>query len=181
MFLYNYCKALTLLIFQRVHNFIGWGHSTQLFVNCDGPRFKSLKYASIGKQVACSLMQRCTLWASIMLSSFLWNLLIYTLLSIMHQATEIHSGYFYSASSSPLLLRSAPDMARILCRNFTPKHHRQLWVKDLPKVPTWQLERELDPWPFRWKSSTQPMRHPRPTTDQLIKWSQPIGHWHKFG
>ena len=38
----------------------------------------------------------------------------------------IHSGYFYSASSSPLLLRGAPDTARILCRNFTPKRHRQL-------------------------------------------------------
>src|SRR6218665_2884036 len=46
-----------------------------------------------------------------------------------------HSGYFYSASSSPLLLRDAPDTARILCRNFMPKRHRQLRVKDLPKVP----------------------------------------------
>jgi len=27
-------------------------------------------------------------------------------------------------SSSPLLLRGAPDTARILCRNFTPKRHR---------------------------------------------------------
>src|SRR6218665_3181718 len=35
-----------------------------------------------------------------------------------------HSGYFYSASSSPLLLRGVPDTARILCRSFTPKHHR---------------------------------------------------------
>src|SRR6218665_330070 len=44
----------------------------------------------------------------------------------------IHSGHFYSASSSPLLLRRAPDTARILCRSFTPKRHRQLRVKDLP-------------------------------------------------
>jgi len=50
----------------------------------------------------------------------------------------IHSGYFYSASPSPLLLRSAPDTTRILCRSFTPKRHRQLRVKDLPKVPTWR-------------------------------------------
>src|SRR6218665_2352577 len=54
----------------------------------------------------------------------------------------IHSGYFYSASPSPLLLRGAPDTARILCRSFTPKRHRQLRVKDLPKVPTWTLEWE---------------------------------------
>ena len=38
----------------------------------------------------------------------------------------IHSDHLYSASSSPLLLRFAPDTARILCRNFTPKCHRQL-------------------------------------------------------
>src|SRR6218665_975802 len=31
----------------------------------------------------------------------------------------IHSHHFYSASSSPLLLRSAPDTARLLCRSFT--------------------------------------------------------------
>ena len=65
---------------------------------------------------------------------------------------------FYRASSSPPLLRGAPDTARILCRNSTPKRQRQLWVKDLlmPKVPTWRLERE-------WRmASTQPMRHPLP-------------------
>jgi len=50
----------------------------------------------------------------------------------------IHSGYLYSASSSPLLLGSVPDTARILCRSFVPKRHRQLRVKGLPKVPTWQ-------------------------------------------
>jgi len=31
----------------------------------------------------------------------------------------MHSGYFCSASSSPLPLRGAPDAAWILCRNFT--------------------------------------------------------------
>ena len=71
----------------------------------------------------------------------------------------IHSGYFYSTSSSPLLLIGAADTARILCRNFTPKSHRQLWVKDLPKVPTWRLERESNPWFFRTKASTLPNRH----------------------
>jgi len=35
----------------------------------------------------------------------------------------------------------APDTARILRRGFTPKRHRQQWVKDLPKVPAWRLER----------------------------------------
>ena len=52
----------------------------------------------------------------------------------------IHSGYSYSAASSPLLLGGTPDTARILCRSFTPKRHKQLRVKVLLKVPTWQLE-----------------------------------------
>ena len=54
--------------------------------------------------------------------------------------------------------------ARILCRSFTPKRHRQLRVKDLPKVPTWRLERDSNPRPSGRKASTLPMRHhvPRP-------------------
>ena len=48
----------------------------------------------------------------------------------------IHYGYLhlYSTSSSLLLLRGVPDTAWILCRSFMPKRHRQLLVKDLPKV-----------------------------------------------
>jgi len=64
--------------------------------------------------------------------------------------THIHPGYFYSASSSLLLLRGAPDTARILRRSFMPKRHRQLWGKDLPKVPMW------------WKVSNLPMSHHAP-------------------
>jgi len=71
----------------------------------------------------------------------------------------IHSGYFYSASSSPLLLRGAPDTARIPCRSFTSKRLMQLRVKDLPKVPTLRLERNSDPRPF-WRTATKlPMSH----------------------
>src|SRR6218665_1149914 len=52
----------------------------------------------------------------------------------------IHSGCFYSVSSSPLLIRGAPDTARIiLCQSLTVKRHRQLQVEDFPKVPTWRL------------------------------------------
>ena len=54
----------------------------------------------------------------------------------LYKSGVLHSDYFYRASSSPLLLRGAPDTARILCRNFAPKSHRQLRVKDLPKVHT---------------------------------------------
>ena len=41
-----------------------------------------------------------------------------------------------------------------------PKRCRQLWVKDLPKVPTWRLEQDSNPRPFGRKASTLPMgRH----------------------
>jgi len=53
-----------------------------------------------------------------------------------HSQSFIHSfipDNFYSASSSPLLFRGAPDY------NMS-KRYRQLWMKDLPKVPTWRLE-----------------------------------------
>ena len=48
----------------------------------------------------------------------------------------IHSGHFYSAPSSPLLLRGAPDYSTDTVSEFHAEAHRQLQVKDLPKVPT---------------------------------------------
>src|SRR6218665_413539 len=60
----------------------------------------------------------------------------------------IHPGHFYSAPSSPLPLRSAPDYSTNTVSEFNAEAHRQLQVKDLPKVPTWRLERELNPRPF---------------------------------
>src|SRR6218665_400182 len=81
----------------------------------------------------------------------------------------IHLGYFYSASSSPLLLRGAPDNARILCQSFMPKCHRQLRVKDLPKVPMWQLEWDSNPRTFGRKAINLPMSHhaPQPLTGSM--------------
>ena len=78
----------------------------------------------------------------------------------------IHSfGHFYSAPWSPLLLGGAPhystDIARV--SEFHAEAHRQLQVKDLPKVPTWRLERQSNPRPSGWKSSSQPRRHHVPT------------------
>src|SRR6218665_822603 len=72
----------------------------------------------------------------------------------------IHSDHFYSASLGPLLLRSAPDTARILCRIFTPKRHRQLRVNDLPKVPT---RAGFEPTTLRLKSIVSTKAPPRPT------------------
>jgi len=50
----------------------------------------------------------------------------------------IHSGYFYSASLSLLLIKGAPDKARILHRSFMPRRQGNCELRT--KVPTWQLE-----------------------------------------
>src|SRR6218665_2049523 len=101
------------------------------------------------------------------------HLLLNSYLSIQ-TFTQLDSDHFYSASSIPLLyiLRSAPGTARILCRSFT--RHRQLWVKDLPKVPTWRRERESIPRPSGLKLSTQPMRHHVPYFSNVTKCSQVV-------
>src|SRR6218665_1923847 len=78
-----------------------------------------------------------------------------------------YSGYFYTAFSSPLLLRGVPETARILCRCFTPKRHRQLRVKDLPKLLTWRLERNSNQRPFGPDERRNlPMSHHVPLTKQ---------------
>src|SRR6218665_641506 len=67
------------------------------------------------------------------------------LLNAIH--SFIHSGHFYCAPSSPLLLRGVPDYSTDTVSEFHAETHRQLQVKDLPKVPTWRLERESNPRP----------------------------------
>src|SRR6218665_2611187 len=90
------------------------------------------------------------------------SVLIYVLLLLYLSGVNsfVDSGYFYSASSSPLLLRGAPDTARIMCRSFTPKRHRQLRVKDLSKAPTRRLERDST---LRTKGDESTNEPPRPT------------------
>src|SRR6218665_1072023 len=47
-------------------------------------------------------------------------------------------------------------------------HHRQLRVKDLPKVPMWWLERDSNPRPFRTKGKESTNERPRPNdTDAM--------------
>ena len=47
----------------------------------------------------------------------------------------IHSGHFYSPFSSPLLLRGASHYSTDTVSEFHAEAHKQLQVKDLPKVP----------------------------------------------
>src|SRR5688572_6293402 len=69
-------------------------------------------------------------------------------------------GYFYSASSSPLLLRGAPDYSNDTVSEInTPKRQRQLRVKDLPEVPTQRLGWVSNPRPSGHKAVNVPLRH----------------------
>src|SRR6218665_3401990 len=67
--------------------------------------------------------------------------------TFIHSFISFHSGHFYSAPSSPLLLKGAPDYSTDTVSEFHAEAHMQLQVKDLPKVPTWRLERESNPRP----------------------------------
>src|SRR6218665_2783189 len=75
----------------------------------------------------------------------------------------IHSGHFYSAPSRTLLLRGAPDYRTDTVSEFHAEAHRQLQVKDLPKVLTWRIERESKPTTLRLRVIASTNAPPCPT------------------
>src|SRR6218665_2066128 len=90
----------------------------------------------------------------------------------------IQSGYFHSASLSPLLLRGAPDHSNLTVSEFmcTTKRYRQpytvytvyniyyiLLAKDLPKVPGEAARMGFEPTTFRSKGIESTNMPPRPT------------------
>src|SRR6218665_886301 len=91
-----------------------------------------------------------------------YNLGVILYAASLHREISIHSFIHLAISIAPLQVfyysEALPTTARILYRSFTPKRHRQLQVKDLPKVLTW-LERESTPRPSGLKSSPQPRRY----------------------
>ena len=88
-------------------------------------------------------------------------------LSVIH--SFIHSGHFYSAPSSPLLLRGAPDYSTDTVSEFHAGAHRQLQVKDLPKVPTWRLA-GVEPTTLRLKAIDSTKAPPCPTLP--LQWAK---------
>src|SRR6218665_1003459 len=71
----------------------------------------------------------------------------------------IHSCHFYSAPSSPLLLRGAPDYSTDTVSVFHAEAHRQLQGKDLPYVAA---RAGVDPAPLRLKVIVSTKAPPRP-------------------
>src|SRR6218665_876349 len=74
----------------------------------------------------------------------------------------IHSGHFYSAPSSPLLLRGAPDYSTDPVSEFHVEAHRQLQVKDLPRSLR-GARAGVEPTTLRLKVIVSTKAPPRPT------------------
>ena len=82
----------------------------------------------------------------------------------------IHSGYFYSTSSSSLLLRGAQPQHCYCAGVNSPKCYRQLWGKDLPKVPMWRVGFEHPPlWTQGTEITTEPPLPSLPTFFALLE------------
>src|SRR6218665_2537095 len=88
----------------------------------------------------------------------------------------IQSGYFYSATLSPLLLRGLPTTVIDSVGVYTTKRYRQpytvytvynkyyiLLVKDLPKVPGLTARMGFEPTTFQSKGIESTNVPPRPT------------------
>src|SRR6218665_3688416 len=95
---------------------------------------------------------------------FVRTILSNTILSVYHFVRAILSVPFCPLPFCPVTPRGAPDTARILCRNFTPKRHRQLWAKDLPRGPYVAARAGVEPMTLRTKDVDSTKAPPRPTT-----------------
>ena len=72
----------------------------------------------------------------------------------------IHSRYFYSASSSPLLLSALRTTALILHRSEHAEMLQATVSEGLAhKVTTWLLEWDLNLWPSGHKAPNLPLSH----------------------
>src|SRR6218665_1374956 len=75
----------------------------------------------------------------------------------------IHSGYFHSAYSSSLLLRSAPDTTRILLPEFHAKAPQAIASEGLDQGPYVATIAEFEPATLRTKGVESTSAPPRPT------------------
>src|SRR6218665_165277 len=95
-------------------------------------------------------------------------LCIFAHLKRFRHCSFIHSGHFYSAHSSPLLLRGAPDYSTDTVSEFHAETHRQLQVKDLSKTPdVAAIEQGVEPTTLRLKVIVSTKAPPRPTASHV--------------
>ena len=84
-------------------------------------------------------------------------------LSLFH---SFHSFWMfpYSAFSNPLSTTQRHSQLQLwYCVGvYTLKRNRQLWVKDLPKIPTWRLKWDSNLRPSGGKATNLPLSHHAP-------------------
>ena len=86
----------------------------------------------------------------------------------------IHSSHFYSASSSPLLLRSASDYSTDTVSKFHAEAHRQLSAgKGLAQGPYVAAKAGVEPMTLRLKVIDSSNAPPRPTKLMKVGLSKP--------
>ena len=117
------------------------------------------KFISIGLKFGSLSRRRLICIISVTLKLFI--ILFRVVLLELVGSVFIHSGHFYSAAQVHYYSETLPTQNGY-CAGVSRKGHRQLRVKDLPKVPTWRLERDSNPRPFGRKASNLPMRHNAP-------------------
>ena len=85
----------------------------------------------------------------------------------------VHSSFIQAISDAPLQVHYYSEALPIqhgycvgVC--LTSKRHRQLRVKDLPKVPAWRPEQDSNLRPFRRKAMNLPMSHRAPRQMYII-------------
>src|SRR6218665_2596113 len=78
------------------------------------------------------------------------------------QYSFIHFGHLYSAPSSSLLLRVAPDYSTDTVSKFHGEAHRQLQVKDLPFCLYVAARAGVEPTTLRLKVIVSTTAPPRP-------------------
>ena len=95
----------------------------------------------------------------------------------MHQLIEnyeaihsfIHSGHFYSASSSPLLLRGSPDTARAdTVSEFLAEAPQAIASEELPQGPYVAARAGVDPTTLRTIGVDSTNEPPRPTSYYIL-------------
>ena len=75
---------------------------------------------------------------------------------------SFHHSFTPDISITPLQLQRPRLQQRYCVRVNTTKCFRQLWVKDLPKVPTWRLEWDSNLRPYGRKTPYLPVSHYAP-------------------
>src|SRR6218665_1724509 len=94
------------------------------------------------------------------------SMILLLMVTMMRTTQNIHSFRIFIYSARYFLLHlfkfTTTQRRSRLQRSYMPTHYRQLRVKDLPKVCTWQLEWDSNLRPSGRKAPNLPLSHHAP-------------------